>query len=68
MGFFSTLKGMMPKGGIRHPDSLVRNKSLYVGDGLNPNLNPTLGRIHYGKALLTGNQYHRRRKRRWSSR
>ena len=68
IGLISGLGKLMPKGGIRHPDSMIRNKSLYVGDGMNPNLNPTIGRINYGKALLTGSRYPRRKKRRWSSR
>lgn len=48
----SKLAKLMPKGGIRTPDSMIRNKSLYSGGGNMPS--PITGRIYTGKALLTG--------------
>lgn len=62
-GLLSRIGRLMPTGGIRHPDSLVRNRSLYTGSG-SPHLNPTIGPVYSGKALLTGYRPRARKRRR----
>jgi len=51
-GILSRLGRLMPRGGVRHPDSLVRNRELYIGSGRMPS--PIIGPVNSGKALLTG--------------
>lgn len=60
MGFLSSLGKLIPKGGLRDPNRLVRSKELYVGNG-SVGLSPLVGgKPNSGKALLTGT-YRRRR-------
>ena len=47
--------------GVRHPDSLIKNKELYgLGNGSSPKLSPIGRRINNPMELYFGRKRHRR--------
>lgn len=53
-GLASGIGRLMPRGGVRNPDDMITNRSLYMGSRGTPSPLPRGQRINSGKELLTG--------------